>query len=104
MTPRPMVQAFAEVMEERLLANEDKGGWDLDGPLWLHGRLMQQATDLFHELRQCFGSPPHVAMDGARRSRIRRKAANVANFAMMIVDACGGFDERDHHATAKETK
>lgn len=74
---RPEVLAFARLMEDRLQANENKGGWRGCHVVWLFNRLMGEARELEHEL------------DTEQYLWVDKEAADVANFAMMIVDVCG---------------
>src|SRR3990167_1972258 len=72
--PRHQVRQFAELMEERLKANDHKGGWDTCEPVWLLKRLREE-TD---ELEAMFGANDFDSF--------QREAADVGNFAMMIAD------------------
>lgn len=81
---RPEVQRFAEAMEKRLRANDHKGGW-CDCPLdYLITRLDEETSELLVALGKAVG---FNLQRGA--SRIRKEAADVANFAMMIADNYG---------------
>ncbi len=72
---RPEVQRFAEAMEGRLSANDHKGGWkECD-----YEYLLQRTLEEFQELDQ-------AVIDGKPATEIRKEAADVANFAMMIAD------------------
>lgn len=83
---RPEVQAFADLMEARLRANDHKPGWKGDDPWSLMDRLFQEARKLGSELL------PHPGVKLAvRRARIGAEAADVANFAMMIADVRGAL-------------
>lgn len=84
----PYVLAFAIRMEAKLEKNRHKGnreGWLKDDPDDLSSRLKQELVELddavFHE---------DWAQDSEGRERIANEAADVANFAMMIADVCGG--------------
>lgn len=79
---RPVVMAFAEIMEEKLLENEIKGGWADCSPGFLLGRLDDEVLELIAECRRPDRDP----------KRIVREAADVANFAMMVADVCGGLE------------
>lgn len=76
---RPEVRAFADAMEARLLANDHKGGWSKDLPEWLLGRCEDELFELRRSIQWASG---HAVLD---------EAADVANFAMMIADVCGGL-------------
>ena len=82
-TPRLTVRLFAEVMEEKLRQNDYKGGWGNTAPGDLLLRLEQEAQELRDAIEMCDASA------------IRREAADVANFAMMVADVCGGLSEHD---------
>lgn len=70
---RTEVLKFARAMEERLRANDHKGGWKSEDPTWLLGRMLEEA----HELAQ-------AVPDGA----VLHEAADVANFCLMVADVC----------------
>lgn len=80
---RPQVAAFAIAMEERLRANEHKGGWSACRPDWLWYRLMEEACELKNEIDKA-----GVAWNGAS---VLHEAADVANMAMMVADVTGGL-------------
>ena len=77
---RPEVRAFAVAMEERLRANDHKGGWKGECQLWLLERLEDEFAEL--ALAVLDGKPPH---------EIRDEAADVANFALFVADVAGGL-------------
>ncbi len=78
MRVREPVERFAFLMEERLRANDHKGerGWEDKDLDW----LLQRLGDEYIELRSAMA---HDDWDA-----VRLEAADVANFAMMIVDRC----------------
>ena len=77
---RPQVRKFAIAMEERLQANDSKGGWDrLDMEDCLK-RLKEESI----ELEIAVG--PHIFRE---KEDIRKEEADVGNFAMFIVDNLG---------------
>jgi NTP pyrophosphatase (non-canonical NTP hydrolase) len=78
---RDEVKAFAEIMERELKANDRKPGWKHDDPTALLVRLREEADELEMAL-----TPPVE-----RAAQIAKEAADVANFAMMIADVCGGL-------------
>lgn len=84
-TLRPEVRSFANAMEEKLRANDHKGGWEEMRPEWLTGRLKGEVEELCEAV--------HPAQGPADRfpDRIIGEAADVANFAMMVADVCGGL-------------
>lgn len=87
---RPVVQRFAEVMEAKLRENDHKGGWEEDSPSDLFARLMEESNELERSFEPVAGCVP-VVHDAALASKVAREAADVANFAMMIADVCGGL-------------
>ena len=83
---RPEVAAFAQAMESQLRkhdATRGKRGWQNDYPQPLMQRLRQEADELDTVLLLGL-SPNKPAMALA-------EAADVANFAMMVADVCGGL-------------
>ena len=68
-----------ESMEKRLAANDHKGGWEDSTEDWLFSRMIQEVG----ELNKALGL----------RNGIVEKAADVANFAMMLADNSGGLEE-----------
>lgn len=83
---RPEVRAFALAMEERLRANDHKPGWKSDRPLALLKRLFEEADELEGAVRD------HEEERGGHV--VRAEAADVANFALMVADVCGGLQAR----------
>lgn len=69
---RPEVQWFAERMEERLKANEWKGGWQGLNFLYLLALLMEEMGEL---ARAVLEEPA---------DEVIHECADVASFAMMI--------------------
>ena len=78
---RPL-KIFWSLMEQKLRENEHKGGWAGDSPISLWKRLREEANELMAEI---------VAGSEIDPQEIAREAADVANFAMMIADVCGGL-------------
>jgi NTP pyrophosphatase (non-canonical NTP hydrolase) len=78
---RPEVQKFAEAMEEQLRANDHKPGWKKDHPRMLGPRLEEEMRELQAEVERAARNP----------KQILKEAADVANFAMMVADVCGGL-------------
>lgn len=76
---RSIVREFANVMEEVLQENDHKGGWDNMSSTQLRNRLDEEFIELAVELIQ-------PTIDAAK---VRREAADVANFAMFIYDRFG---------------
>lgn len=77
---RDVVWRFALLMEKRLRENEHKGGWEDERMDWLFARLLDEAGELEAEMNPN-AVPRQIAVE----------AADVANFAMMIADNCGGL-------------
>jgi hypothetical protein len=77
--PRPEVMAFARLMEQKLRENDHKGHWR-GYSLEILERLLREELEKLK--RALMYSPPGI---------VARRAANVANFAMMIADNCGGL-------------
>lgn len=71
---RDSVMRFAEQMEIKLQENDHKGGWQQCEDDYLIGRLQQETYELY------------LAMNHKEPLEVRREAADVANFAMMIAD------------------
>lgn len=72
---------FAAVMEEKLIANSHKGGWDGLSNRYLLRRLRTEVRELERELDCPFPKPKKIA----------KECADIANFAMMIADNSGGL-------------
>ncbi len=83
---RPEVLRFAVAMEERLRANEHKGGWYLDTVDSLTTRLYDEAEELVVVTVQQGNAGLDSAEGKNLRVRVRREAADVGNFAMMVAD------------------
>jgi hypothetical protein len=85
---RWQVQAFAEAMEARLVANDHKGGWEDCSIDYLIKRLRQETS----ELLKVAGDREARCLTVEEAERVRDEAADVANFAMMIADVCDGLE------------
>lgn len=106
---RPVVQAFAEAMEEELQKNDYKGGWWDDHPRELLSRVVEELAELVPLVsgdklivplleivadRLCDESPHSVGPDRPQKPRrIRSEAADVANMVMMVADAARALKE-----------
>lgn len=77
--PRPVVETFAEEMEKQLRANDHKGTWEDITFYWLMDGLKRNTA----ALRTCVNQEPRGLN---QQEEILRRAANIANFAMMIAD------------------
>jgi NTP pyrophosphatase (non-canonical NTP hydrolase) len=92
---RPQVDAFAQLMEMQLRANDHKGrrGWMEMNPLDLMARVEQEARELYDALRdsKCGTTEFDAVGDDGNGTpwalAIPNEAADVANMAMMIVDS-----------------
>lgn len=98
LTLRPEVEAFAQAMERKLLANDHKGGWRCDDPHALLDRLHDEAAELDnirHLMHACVirraEYPVGQGDPSIHAARVLDEAADVANFAMMIADVCGAL-------------
>lgn len=88
---RPEVQAFAELMEQVLRANDHKGGWQNENYWWLCERIEEELAEL---RTACWNLVYHFTpgvTEADRKAEIQREAADVANFAMFIADVYGGL-------------
>ena len=74
---RPALLSFAHLMESQLQRNDYKGGWRVESLQFLFARLTEESYELQASIAN---------KDSA--DTIRREAADVANFAMMIADVC----------------
>lgn len=83
MRQRQIIREFADAMEERMAANDDKpGNWRDDTVASLFDRLDDEANEL------------RTAIDiGDDLEAVIREGADVANFAMIIVDWARGMDD-----------
>ena len=87
MESRPIVQAFAEAMEERLRANDHKCGGENEPVLgYLYPRLVEEAGELARQL---------ITHSWPQRDKraILRECTDIANFAMMVADVCGALTQ-----------
>jgi len=71
---RPAVRQFAERMEERLVANDHKGGWKGCSDRYLLSKLTEEYVELFR------------AVEHESAERVAKEAADLANIAMMLAD------------------
>lgn len=101
---RPEVLAFAQLMEAKLRANDHKPGWKNDDPNALCDRVHEEALELA-EATAGYGLSRSYAwnFEGLQTEeaylnklatvceRVGHEAADVANMAMMVADACGAL-------------
>ena len=76
MLVRKEVKEFAEQMEQKLQANDHKGGWRNCTVEELYARLLDEVSELQSELNF-----PEQDSDA-----IIAECADIANFAMMVAD------------------
>jgi hypothetical protein len=76
---RDTVRWFAEKMEARLAANDDRDGWADEDDQYLMDRLGEETRELVVTLAQ-------AAVSTGLAQEVVHEAADVANFAMMIAD------------------
>ncbi len=86
---RREVRVFALAMEERLRANEHKGGWQVEAPTWLLGRCREEVDEL-------------ESATYADADNILQEAADVGNFAMMVADVAGALTSAEEAALAAD--
>ena len=71
---RQELKEFAQAMEEKLKANEYKGGWDKDSLQWLFARLVEEVG----ELAMALNDEKYTLYEA------KSETVDVANIAMMI--------------------
>jgi hypothetical protein len=89
---RPSVLRFAQQMEKKLRAHDDKGGWDKCSVIWLEKRMKEE----LHELEG--------AMLAGAPDDIDDEAADVANFLMMISENLRKEWDVDHWQSSKSSE
>lgn len=90
LTLRPAVAAFAQAMEAELRENEHKGGrvaWRQDAPIDLLRRVREETEELDLEIFHTCETRGVLNL-----GKVLSEAADVANMAMMVADACGALD------------
>ncbi len=96
---RAEVKAFARLMEAKLRANEHKGSWKQEMPVYLIHRLQEEVMELASigegTLDACVlrhNERPHDPLHRTIPSiSVGYEAADVGNFAMMLADVCGAL-------------
>lgn len=81
--PRDEVVDFAISMEQRLRANDHKGGWKEDKLECLFYGLMVEVNELDNAISRKYDD-----------AAVSAECADVANFAMMIADVVRGRGDR----------
>ncbi len=76
---RNKVKIFAEIMEKKLKENDHKRHWASMSQDYLLSCLKQETKEL------------QSALINGNPEAIQEEAVDVANFAMMIADNCGGL-------------
>ena len=78
---RPAVVRFAWAMEERLRANDHKGGWSDMHIEEIQWRVWEEYEELAGAIdRYC------IELSDEARSAVRHEAADTANFLLMLFD------------------
>lgn len=91
-----VTERFRQAMVEKLEENAHKGGWSDESPRWLLTRVeeelveLRQAVDAWNAATHR-GYPDDICE--ARRRKVLREAADVANFALMVADVCGALED-----------
>lgn len=83
---RQEVKDFADAMEERLQANDYKGGWDNCRLDWLWKRIAGEHAELMWVLHEVKAETMDENITPEAAKKIIKECADVANFAMMIAD------------------
>lgn len=78
----PQVIAFAKDMDEILVKNDYKGGWQDCDIQYLRARLVEEMDEYFAWCSR--GSPS--ALNSAEQKQMLRELVDIANFAMMLWD------------------
>ena len=78
---RPSIQWFAEQMERKLRAHDDRDGWAECDYEWLSSRIDDEAKELDIAIWKIDTHPTQRNLQA-----VIDEAADVANFAMMIAD------------------
>jgi hypothetical protein len=84
--PRKEIYEFAYEMNQQLLVNEHKGTWNLEHWEFLKQELNRNSHSLAVELYK----------EDHDKDEITRRAANIANFAMMISENYGKTGGQDN--------
>ena len=85
---RPVILAFAVEMERKLVENDHKGGWRECKNRYLFNRLAEESWELKNQVKAYKReSKKDSEFSGlAAMMDVRKEAADVANFALMIAD------------------
>jgi len=85
---RPTVLKFAVAMERKLVENDHKGGWKDCTNVYLFRRLKTETKELKEQIKiyKKESQKPGEYTGLTSMMEIKKEAADVANFAMMIAD------------------
>ena len=86
---RESVKKFAELMEQVLQENDDRGGWEQEDFDYLFDRMTEEKRELrnlFHRQHPLWNL--ELKPSKTRKQAIK-EAVDVANFCMMIADNFG---------------
>ena len=87
-TPRPELGRFAELMEVVLRDNDYKGGWSAMTPEEIVNRMFDELRELDRAVFETnWNQSGGIHLPDWKVRQIRKEAADVANFAMMLCDA-----------------
>jgi NTP pyrophosphatase (non-canonical NTP hydrolase) len=91
-----LILRFGAAMLQKLIDNSQKTGWGDCTDRWLLGRIKQETDELRRALyryrRQVRVMPEGEPSIGRLRAAVVKEAADVANFALMLADNCGGLE------------
>lgn len=90
----PIVAAFGALMIEKLEANDHKPTWTEEDVGDLVSAMHNEACELEEAVDVLLNAECGMVPDETRRA-VALEAADVANFALMIVDVCGGLPVSD---------
>lgn len=87
-----LLEATMHAMGDALTRNREKGGWRGEREDWLLERLEEEVVELRAEVEDALRAP-----SWERWKRVREEAADVANFAGMLIDI-------SHERTLQQTR
>ena len=87
-------QKFTELMAKRLKENDHKGGWEDCNEAYLLKLLEQEVKELSDVIKNINPFMPESKFpEQTQLKKVAiREATDVANFALMIADVCGGLE------------
>ena len=85
-TLRPELQAFAELQEQVLQANDWKGGWRDKVWRMSYRDVLLRIDQELKELEDVFAPHTQRHLLDEEFEQAKKEAADVANFCMMLVD------------------